>query len=894
MRRTAAYRALLWLYPAAFRHEYGGEMARTFAEQLSEAGGPVGRAGVWRRAIADLFAIAPQEHLHVIFQDVRYALRTMAARPGFATVAIFSLALGVGANTALYSLWHGVLNASLPVREPERLVMLTNPDSAGVGVGSFGGDRPLLSYAEFEQLRDRAGGFESLMASESGLDRRQIRIGSGDWETVRTRMVSGGYFETLGVAPVLGRAFTPADDRAPAPYAVLSYPYWQRRFDGRHDVLGRSLTIRHAKLTIIGVAPPGFFGETSGQQPDLWAPLSMQPGILPGRDWLHDTGQEKVMWLHVFGRLRPGVTPAQVEAGANAVFKAGLEAFYGSVLSAEGRREFLDQRLRVRPAAAGASTVRRRFSAPLQVLLGAVGVLLLIACANLANLLLARGAARRSEIALRISLGASRGRLVRQLITESLTLAAAGGLAGLAAAYLFHRALAGTIASADERFTMSFRLEPRVLAFSFLVTLSAAAIFALLPAWQTANAGSILHAQGRSLAGRLRWGRLLVAGQLALSLPLVAGAALLVRTLQNLQQTDLGYPRERLFVVYIDAQTAGYDAPRRQPLFRRILEDLRRLPGVRAATYSDNGVFSGRTSGDNIEVEGYTPRSVADRDAGWDQVAPDYFSTLGLPIRLGRAIDETDLAGSPRVCVINESFARRFFAGRNPLGMHITTVYGDTRETCQIAGVAKDARTQSLRREIGPLFYVPVTQPRGEMDGAVFILRTAGQPEAVLGGVRQAIRRIDPTLPVVDARTVEQSIGEATTQDRITANLAAVFGLVALALAAIGLFGVLSYGVARRQTEIGVRIALGALPRQVVGMILRETSVLILAGFALGAALAFAAARLIASQLYGVAPTDPLALSLAAALLVSVALAAAWLPARRAARLDPIAALRRE
>lgn len=893
MQGRSVYRALLWFYPAAFRHEYGGEMLRTFTEQLAEEKSHWSKAAVWRRAVTDLFTIAPQEHAHVIHQDIRYALRTMAAKPGFAAVAILSLALGVGANTALYRLWAGVLNAALPVPEPERLVILSNPNSAGVAVGSFRGPRPLFSYAEFERLRDHAAGFSGLMASESGLDLAQIRIGSGDWETARGRMVSGGYFETLGVTPALGRAFTPEDDRAPAPYAVLSYPYWQRRFGGRPDALGQSLTMRQAKLTVIGVAPRGFFGETSGQQPDFWTPLSMQRAILPGRDWLHDA-PEKIMWLHVFGRLRPGATLAQAEAGANAVFQADLESFYGSVQSVERKREFLDQRIRVQPGAAGASTVRRLFAKPLQVLLAAVGVLLLIASANLANLLLARGAARRSEISLRLALGASRGRLVRQLVTESLTLAVAGGLAGLAAAHVFHRALVGMIAAADERFAMDFRLDPGALAFSFLVTLGAAAVFALLPAWQTASAGTLLPAQGRSHAGRLRWGRLLVVMQLALSLPLLAGAALLARTLHNLQDADLGYPCERLLTFRIDAQTAGYEEARREPLFRQIREEIRRLPGVLAVAYSDSGVFSGHTSGDDVEVEGDTPRGPGDRASRWDQVGPAYFSTLGVPIRMGRALDETDRDSSPRVCVVNETFARKFLAGRNPLGVRVTNVYGDERKTCQIVGVAKDARTEQLRGELHPRYYVPVTQPLLKMNGAAFLIRTAGPPESLLGGVRQTIRRIDPALPINSEQTIEERIGQFTAQDRVTANLAAVFGLVALALAAIGLFGVLSYGVAQRRTEIGVRMALGANPGGVIALILRETSVLLLAGFGLGAALAFAAGRLIASQLFQVAPHDPLALSLAAALLLSVALGATYLPARRAARLDPVAALRRD
>jgi len=895
MTAQAIYRAFLLCYPAAFRREYGREMQLAFADQLDEARHQGSVLAVWLGAAADVFTVAPKEHWHVILQDVKYALRTMASSPAFTAVAIFSLALGIGPNTAIFSLWNGVLHSSLPVPQPEQLVMLTDPNSVGVSQGSQDGARSLLTYAEFEQLRDHADGFSGMMASQSSLDRWQVRVQNSEWEEAHGRLVSGSYFQVLGVTPIMGRAFNESD----LPYAVISYDYWQRRFGGSPDVLGKTVTVRKAALTILGVAPQGFIGETSGQQPDLWVPLRMQPGVLPGRDWLHDKGADKVMWLHVFARLRPGVSIAQAQASANAVFHSGLEAYYGAILSPEAQRQLLDQRLVVRPASAGASNVRQQLADPLKILLAAVGVVLLIACGNLANLLLARGTARQREVALRLSLGASRARLIRQLLTESLVLASIGGVAGLAGAFVLHRLLVRMISQGESDFQMAFRLEPRVLAFCLGATFLASLLFGLLPAWLTTktDVSAGLKSQGRSMTGstgQLRWGRLLVAAQLALSLPLLVGSGLLLRTLHNLQNANLGYSADRLLVVRVDAQTAGYEAQRVPPLIRQLLDQIVRVPGVRAASYSDNGLFSGRDSADEIEVEGYVRTGDKDKGSRWDQIGPGYFTTLGVPMLMGRDINEGDQPSSTKVCVINEAFARKFFAGRNPIGMRITNVYADNRVVYYIVGVAKDSRSHSLRRDVDPRYYVAATQPLSELDGAVFIVRTSTDTGPVLKGIQQVIRSIDPTIPILHATTVEDRLKLRLAQDRIITQLAAAFGLVALLLSAVGLYGVLAYGVVRRRSEIGIRIAMGAQPRRVVKMILGETWTMVIAGLVFGGALAYGASRLIASQLYGLAPYDPATLTTAVAVLALVALLAAYLPARRASRLDPMVALRQE
>jgi putative ABC transport system permease protein len=894
MQAKTVYRALLLCYPAAFRNEYGNQMLLTFAEQLRNRP-RMARVGLWLEATLDVLTVAPKEHCHVIQQDIQYAFRMMASRPSFTAVAVLSLALGIGANTAIFSLWNGVLHSSLPmVHQPEQLVMLSNPDTAGGWHGNADGDRDWLTYTEFEQLRDHVQSLSGVMATQSGLGDWQVRVPGGEWEEAHGRLVSGGYFQFLGVGPALGRVFTTAADHADSPYAVISYNYWQRRFGGRPDVLGTTFTLRNAALTIVGVAPRGFIGETAGQQPDLWIPLRMQPGVLPGDDWLHETPPDKMMWLHVFGRLKPGITPARAEAEANAIFMTGLKSFYGAIASPQRRRELLDQRLKIRPGARGASHTRADFSTSLTGLLAAVGLLLLIACANLANLLLARGAARKPEMAIRLSLGASRGRLIRQLITESLVLAAMGGLAGLAVAYFLHGALVRMVLRSDEHFRMNFALDPSLLVFTLAITLAAAILFGVLPAW----AGTALKEQNRSATsgvGQMRWGRFLVSLQLALSLPLLAGAGLLVRTLYNLQSIDLGYPAQHLLLVEINSRMAGYDSTRSAALFRELLGQIQRIPGVKAASFSENGIFSGSGSSDSVEVEGYIPKQNVHRDAASDLVGPGFFSTLGVPLILGREILEGDRAGTPKVCVINEAFAKQFFTNRNPIGMHITSVEDARRTTYQVVGLAKNARTQRLRHDTAPFFYVPVTQPLADnVKRANFLIRTSTKSAPVLAAVREAFHRVNPALQIGSVRSIEEQMAALTAQDNTTAQLALVFGCVALALAAVGLYGVLSYGIARRTGEIAIRIAVGAQRGRVITMILGETSGLLIAGLALGACLAYAASRLIGSRLYGVAPQDPLTLSSAIALLLAVALAAAYLPARRASKLDPMIALRQE
>jgi len=880
------YRTLLWCYPAPFRQEYEAEMAGAFAEQMREArrqGGWTAETSIWLRTLFDLILTAPREHYYVIQQDLRYAIRALVSHPGFAAVALLSLALGIGANTAIFSLMNSVLLSALPVRDPQSLVILTNPASNGITVGHKSGEREELTWSEFRQLREPSNVFSSLMACQIEPEPVPVRVGGSEPEETLVQMVSSEYFSTLGVPALLGRTLS-ADDDPAARHAVISYDYWQRRFGRRVDVLGTNITIRSGVFSIIGIAPPSFFGETVGQRPDVWVPLTLQPVLLPGREWLRENpGGDKVMWLHVFGRLKPGVPIETAQAAVNVAFQQGLAVFYGSA-EAAGK-----QWIKLRPAANGASQIRGQFAEPLTMLLAASALVLLIACANLGNLLLAHTTARTREISVRLALGASRGRLIRQLFTESMIIAFLGGLAGLAAAWMLR---AGLLALVPETIHVPVTPDVRVLGFAFVLSLVAGLILGLLPVMRTTNlnATSGLKEQGRGLTASAAWlraSKFVVVGQVALSLPLLIGAGLLLRTFQNLQQADLGYVKERLILVRVDVQMGGYEEQRRVPLFQRLLERVRAAPGVRAASYSKSGLFLGSRSSGRVEVEGYTRKGEDGVRSVWDHIGPDYFSTLGIQMLLGREVSERDQSSRSRVCVINETFAKRFFAGRNPLGMHV--------DNYEIVGVARNSRNRNLRDEVEPKFYVPAAQPTDVPPRFItFAVRTAAEPSSVLAGVRRAILSEDPNLPITAASTLTELVDNQMVHDRLLARLSMAFGIVALLLAAIGLYGVLSYGVARRTNEIGIRKALGARYSAVMVMILRETGLLILAGLVLGTFLSAAGTQLIASRLYGLAPTDPVAIGVAVAMLAGVALLAAWVPAHRASRVDPLVALRNE
>ena len=836
-------------------------------------------------------------------QDVVYGARLLAKSPGFTTVAVLSLALGIGANTAIFSLIDTVLLKMLPVKDPQQLVALTDPTGGGVNIGTSTGERNVLSTREFEALRDRVPSFSGMFAAQSQLDRNNASIDGKAPEELRTRLVSGGYFTVLGATTAIGRAFTAADERGPgsAPYAVISYEFWRRRFGGSPSALDSHIHIAKADLTIVGVAQPHFLGENVGEAPDLWIPLDMQPQIMPGRMWLRDDDAhiaEKVMWLHVIGRLHPGIPRKQAQANVDVVFKQVVAEEFSKL--SQSQPAILKQNLVLHDAGAGVSSLRGNMADPLYVLMAVVALVLLIACANVANLLLARATARQKEMGIRLALGAGRARIVRQFLTESLMLSLAGGVLGSLLAVYGVRLLVAMVANDSSSVMLDARPDLRVLFFTIGVSLLTGIVFGLAPAWRSSrvNVSGTLKEAGRGMtagSAKINAGKILVVGQIALSVMLLIGAGWFIRTLRNLENVDLGYQRERLALVSVDFLSAGYSGARLPIAYNEVRDRLARIPGVRAAAYSQNGLFSGSESGDRISVEGYKSQKPGDLAARFDQAGPGYFATVGIPILLGRDIGPRDVESAESVCVVNEAFAKFYFGTQNPIGKHVTDEFPDTRKTFTIVGVARDARDHSLRREIPRRFYLSAMQPLGGFPPEMnYEIRTLGEPSAVIQAARKAILAYDPALPIGRVQPFVAMLDDNLRQERIIARLSTIFGGVALLLAAIGLYGVLSYAVAQRTNEIGVRMALGAQRATVVRMVLRETALLIAIGLAAGVPASLACARLIQSKLFGLKPADPVTLGAAVGIMIAVAIASGYLPARRASRVDPIIALRYE
>jgi len=839
-----------------------------------------------------------------LLKDLRYAARQFSRNPIFTAVAVASLAVGIGANTAIFSVMNSAMLKSLPVRDPQGLVMLTDPNTSGVSSGLNTGERGMLTYWEFTQLRDHATSLDGLCAAQAQMSRDQIRIASGQPEDAHTRLVSEEYFSVLGVDAAIGRFFNRDEGKSIGadPYAVLSYDYWQKRFGGNVSVLGTPIKLMGTTLTVIGVAAPGFTGESVGDKPDFWIPMMMQPLVMPGRDWLHEDlskSIEKVMWLHAFGRLKPGVTQARAQTEIDVLFRGLLESGYPASLDADTRKQAMDQQVKLHDARTGAFGGRDDFAQQLKVLLGASGVVLLIACINVANLLLARATARTKEVGVRLSIGASRLRLVRQFLTESLVLSALGGAAGLLLAWGASRGLILLLSERREDFALAPSLDWRVLSFTLTVTVLTGVLFGLIPALRSTrvNLNDSLRDSGRTTASgsKLNLAKGLVVVQVALSLLLVAGAGLFLRTLWNLQAVSLGYSKEHLLLMSVDGLAAGYKDARLPGLWSDLTTRLRALPGVQGATYSTNGLFSGSESADEIDVEGFTPQKDNEKFARFDMVGPQYFATVGIPLLLGRDIGQQDSMNAPRVCVINEAFAKLFFKDRNPIGRHVTQKFGDKKSVMEIVGVAKNARDHRLRGDVPPRFYIAGDQGmQGPNEWAIFEVRTAGDPDQMASTVRKTILSVNEDMPVGQGVAMALSVDRTNAQPRMVARLCSIFGIMALLLASTGLYGVLSYGVARRTNEIGIRMALGAGKLRVINMILRETGVMIAIGVLAGIIFTAIGVQLVKSKLFGLGALDPWAVMSAVVILTVVALVAGYIPAARAARVSPTQALRHE
>jgi predicted permease len=797
--------------------------------------------------------------LENLMQDLRYAGRTFRKSPGFTAIAVLSLAFGIGTNTAIFSLIDAVLLKSLPVNHPEELAALEPLSPEGKRGWGF-------SYPAYLDLRDANHVFSGLLAASGP---RQIEVGIGaDTEPAQNKIVSSTYFSVLGVRPILGRAFNNQDDGLQV--AVISHRFWKQSFGGSDSVLGRQIALEGVPFTIVGVAPPGFFGEAVGEAPDIWASVSLEQA-----QRRNDRGY---VWLNLMGRLKPGVKASQAAAELNLILT------HTGPANAEHTA--------VEPGGRGLSGLRDRFTDPLRILMAVVAVVLLIACANLASLLLARATARQREIATRLAIGAGRGRLVRQLLTESVLLAAMGGMLGVLFATWSSRLLLDLVVGGGRPIALDLRPDVRILLFAGMISLVTGMLFGLAPALQAVgrDVAPALKLGARSLAGRgRRWGLkdALIVAQVALSLLLLVVGGLFIRTLQNLKDQDTGFRAGNILSVELGAQR-GYQ-PQWPALEVRLLERMRAIPGVQAASVSFNGTLSDSGSGvGGLKIDGYIPRSPEDQRSRADWVGPGYFETAGIPLLDGRDFTLADNTAAPKVALVNQTLARHYF-GNSPA---VSRRFEFNKESYEIIGVVKDAKYIDLREPSPRLVYFASLQRTGGIHALE--VRTAGSPLAFAGTVRTAIREIDPRLRLGIVTTVQQRIDRKLSREHLVADLAAFFGGLTVLLVAIGIYGTLAYSVAQRTNEIGIRMALGAQPWSVLRMVLRDILLVLAAGLAVGVAAVMACGQLVASMLFGLKPTDATTIALAALVLSAMALAAGYIPARRASRVDPLAALRAE
>jgi predicted permease len=818
-----------------------------------------------------------------IWRDLRYAIRGLRKSPGFTSVTVLTLALGIGATTAIFSLLDTVLLRFLPVSDPESLVLVGGPQ-----------------YPVFQAYREQSDLFTDLLAT-SGVTHLDVEVQNGVRERSDVSLVSGSYFSTLGVQAVIGRTFTADDDRVPGahPIAVASYGYWQRRFGGDAGVLNRAVRINGTPITIVGVAPAGFFGERLGSVPELWVPLTMWGHLVPGRNLLQSPGTG---WLEIIGRVRPGVPTSGVQPELTTIFRRVLTGIFGPNLSDDARRDIEGATIRLEPAARGLSGLRTRFGRPLLLLMGAVVLVLLIACANIANLLLARAAARRREIDVRLALGMSRPRLVRQLLTESVVLAVLGGALGVAFAQLGTEALVRLIATDGSRLSVPVTTDVRLLGFVALISLATAILFGLAPAWQSTRAALVttLGSRQQSSDVRQRLRAILVVAQVAVSLVLLMGAGLFLRTMANLRDVDLGFAPQRLIVLDINPDAAGYRGPGAVSLIRDLLDRLRTLPGVASVSMSENGLLMGRNSSTNLmRPRGFVPGPDGFPRMNWDIVGPGYFATVGTAIVSGRDFTERDALGSPNVIAINEEAARRLFAGTDPIGQRLVWGDGEKPAELTITAVTRDVKTSGPRDEPQMRFYLPYLQmpairPNWMLASTRFVIRSTGEPANLAPALRQLVQTMDPRLSIESIDIGSELVGRTLVKERMVASLLVAFGVLAVGLACLGLYGLIAYHVVRRTSELGIRVALGASRGQVLWVTVRQALVWVGAGVLIGIPLALSASRVARGLLFGLSTNDLGVLMAAATLMCVMGLLAAYIPARRAARVDPLIALRAE
>jgi putative ABC transport system permease protein len=836
--------------------------------------------------------------MNTFWQDVRYGVRMLLKSPGFTAIAVLTLALGIGANTAIFSLTDQVLLRSLPVKNPGELVNLRSPGPTPGHYWSDGIEGSSFSYLMYKDLRAETTHVFSGLLATYPTDFDVLVQGSA--ERAKGDLVSGNYFETLGVTPALGRVLMMSDETAPGanPVVVLSYGYWARRFGSDPRILNTTIEVNGTSLTIVGVARAGFDGVQIGYVPDLFIPITMKDQTTYS---LHALDDRTDHWVQILGRLKPGMTPVRAEAAIDPGYHAILESADLPVLelSGERRQRFLAKTILLDPGAQGRPILQIDAKAPLLTLTGLVGLVLLIACANIASLLAARGEARQREIAMRLVLGAGRWRLVRQLLTEGLILSLIGGAFGLVVASWTLNFLVSSLKGAEGILGLTSSLDVRVLVFALGVTILSALLFALAPAMRATHGDlqSALKEQGistTSSAESVRLRKWLIVSQVGLTAVLLVFSGLFVQSLIQLNHANLGITSDHTLQFSVAPELKRYNTTQAVQLIDRVREGVAALPGVRSVGAAVIPIFQDDEASRNITLEGYNPQPDENMDCQENWISPGYFSAMGIPLMSGREFTEADTATSPMVAIINEKLAKKFFSGRNPIGMHIGLgPHGSMNPGAEIVGVVQDSKHDNVRDPISPFMYFPYTQ-KDSVGQATFYVHTHQEPTALAGAVRKLVASYDARLPVFGMKTLTAQVNESMYADRMVTFLSMTLGALAALLAAVGLYGVMAYVVARRTHEIGIRMALGARKKDVMLLVLRQGAKLAALGIACGVMIALALARLVSSLLYGVSASDLMTFAAVPILLALVALAACYFPARRAMRVDPMAALRYE
>ena len=835
--------------------------------------------------------------METFWQDLRYGARVLIRNPGFTVVALLTLALGLGANTAIFSLTDQILLRLLPVEKPEELVVLRSPGPKNGRVWADADGAASFAYPFYKELRDKNNVFAGLLA------RFAVSLsvaGEGPTERANGELVSGNYFEVLGVRPAIGRVFSQDDDRVPGghPLIVLSHGYWTRHFGADSGILNKTLIVNGVSMTVVGVARPGFNGVQVGQTPDIFIPITMKAQMTPNWDGLND---HRDYWLAIIGRLNPGLSREQAEGAVNPVYRQIIEEelpLLGN-LSADSQQRFRDKKLLLDPGSRGRQILQGSAKEPLLVLMGMVILVLVIACANVANLLMARGAARQREIAIRMAVGAGRWRLVRQFLIESLTLSVVGGGAGLLVAWWTINLLVGAIPENIGAVGLSASLDLRLLVFTVGLSVATGLLFGLLPAMKATrlNLEGTLREQGSSVSGshgQVRFRKGLVLSQVVLTTVLLVGAGLFARSLNNLKHLDLGMRPENLIAFSIAPELNGYSPQRTVALFDQLHQSVSTQPGVESVSESLMAAFTDSNSSSNVTVEGYTAQENEDMNVGQNYIGSSYFATMGIPLVQGREFGASDTATSPKVAIINESMSRRFFAGRDPVGSRFTFGAGNrVHPDIDIVGVVKDSKHATVRDKVGPFVYLPYSQLKS-LGNITFYVKTRQDVGATAIGLRREVQRLDANLPVFDLKTLERQIDESLFADKFLTFLSMCFALLAALLASLGLYGVMAYTVTRRTREIGIRMALGATRGVVSWLILREVVLLALIGLVVGLPAAYGLGRLTESLLFGVKAADPIVFVGSGLLLTLATLVGGYLPARKAAGIDPLLALRCE